>query len=118
MNAIEAVEIAKKVNREIGEDVFFRACERLERMIEKYAELPHKEFSKEADLIAAGRVYMGYDDLYTIYLKREAALAIEDKDCFADYDALFALRWSDLCREIVRTHKPEAQSFGPDWRWS
>ena len=118
MNAIEAVEIAKKVSGEVGEDVFFRACERLERMIEKYAKLPHKVFDRNAPLIAAGGEYDGYDDLYTIYLKREAALAIEDWDCFSSYDALYAIKWSDLCREIVRTHKPEAQSFGPDWRWS
>lgn len=117
MNAIKAVEIAKKVSGDVSEDILYRACERLEMMIEKYAKLPHKEFNKEADLIAAGGVYNGYDDLYTIYLKREAALAVEDWDCFSSYDALYAIKWSDLCREIVRTHKPEAQSFGPDWRW-
>ena len=147
MNAIKAVEIAKKVSGDVSEDILYRACERLEMMIEKYAELKlcnrckniklndenkcenystdkngkcqkyEFKFDKEAPLIAAGGVYNGYDDLYTIYLKREAALAVEDWDCFSSYDALYAIKWSDLCREIVRTHKPEAQSFGPDWRW-
>ena len=117
MNAIEAVDIAKKVNSAVSEDVLFRACERLERKITEYAKIEHKQFDGEAPLIAAGGEYKGYDDLYTIYLKREAALSIEDWDCFTSYDALYALRWSDLCREIVRKHKPEAQSFGPDWRW-
>lgn len=117
MNAVKAVDIAKKVNSEVSEDILYRACERLEGMIEKYAKLTHKKFDKEAELIAAGGVYDGYDDLYTIYLKREAALSVEDWDCFGSYDALFALKWNDLCREIVRTHEPEAQSFGPDWRW-
>jgi hypothetical protein len=117
MNAIKAVDIAKKVSGEVSEDILYRACERIEMMIEKYAELPHKEFNKEADLIAAGGKYDGYDDLYTIYLKREAALSIEDWDCFSSYDSLFAIKWSDLCREIVQTHNPEAQSFG-DWRWT
>lgn len=116
MNATEAVEIAKKVNSEVSEDVFFRACERLERMISEYARLKHKQFDRTAPLIAAGGEYCGYDDLYTIYLKREAALSIEDWDCFGSYDALFALRWSDLCSEIVRKHKHEGESFG-DWRW-
>ena len=118
MNAIKAVEIAKKVSGDVSEDILYRACERLEMMIEKYAELSHKEFDRNALLIAAGGVYNGYDDLYTIYLKREAALCIEDWDCFSSYDALFAIKWSDLCKEIVMTHNPEAQSFGPDWRWT
>ncbi len=117
MNAVEAVTIAKKVNSEVSEDALLRACERLEGMIAKYGGLEHKELDKNAPLSAAGGVYEGYDDLYTIYLKREAALLIEDWDCFSSYDALYALRWSDLCREIVRKHKPEEQSFG-EWRWT
>ena len=36
MNATEVVEIAKKVNSEVKEDVFFKACERFEKMICKF----------------------------------------------------------------------------------
>lgn len=117
MNAIEVVEIAKKVNSEVNEDVFFRALERLEKDIAKRAQIENYVFDKEEPLIAAGNVYDGYDDLYTFYLKREAALCIEDKEWLANYDALFLQRWSELLKEIVRTHKPENQSF-PDWRWT
>lgn len=118
MNAIKAVEIAKRVNGQVGDDILYEAIKRLERMIEKYAKLPHKEFDKNAVLTAAGGVYDGYDDIYTLYLKREAALHIEDWNCFPSYDALFVNRWDELCKEIVRTHEPEKQSFGPDWRWT
>jgi hypothetical protein len=117
MNATEVVEIAKKVNSEVKEDAFFKACERLEKMICKYANIKDYTFINDKPLIAAGGVYDGYDDLYEAYLKREASMAVEDRSWFSSYDAIFALRWGDLCREIVRKHKPEsAQSFS-DWRW-
>ena len=117
MNATEAVNIAKKVNSEVSEDVFFRACERLEKDIAKLAKIKNFVFDKEKSLIAAGGVYDGYDDLYTAYLKREGSLAIEDNEWYSNYDTMFALRWASLQAEIVRTHKGENQSFS-DWRWT
>ena len=118
MNATEIVEIAKKVNSEVKEDVFFKACERLEKMICKYAGIKDYTFSKDKPLIAAGGVYDGYDDLYEAYLKREASLKMEDWSTFSSYDALYALRWSDLCKEIVRKHRPESSQSFSDWRWT
>jgi hypothetical protein len=118
MTGREAVEIVKKVNGNVAEDVLFRALERLEIMIEKYTKREHREFDAEATLYACGGdVCDGYDDMYTLYLKREAALQLEDRDCYASYDAMFALRWSEFMKEFVRGHKSENQSFSPDWRW-
>lgn len=118
MTGREAVEIVTKVNNSVAEDVLFRALKRLERMIEKYTGREHREFEDEGVLLGCGGgVCDGYDDMYTVYLKREAALSIEDWDCYASYDAIFAIKWSEFMKEFVRGHQSENQSFSPDWRW-
>ena len=118
MTGRKAVEIAKKVNNSVSEDIFFRALERLERTIEKHTGREHREFDEDNTLLACGGgVCDGYDDMYTVYLKREAALSIEDWDCYGSYDAIFAIKWSEFMKEFVREHKSENQSFTPDWRW-
>ena len=117
MTGIEIIDIAKKVNTEVSDDVFVKSLKRIETAIAKSAEIKDFVFDKEKTLIASGGIYDGYDDLYEVYLKREAALSVEDWNSFASYDALYAIRWGDLNREIVRNHKPEEQSFS-DWRWT
>jgi hypothetical protein len=117
MNAIEAIESAKKVNSEVSEDVFLNAIKRLEKQIAQIAKIKNFEFDSSKPLLAAGgEISDIYDDVYVLYLKREGALQIEDGQCIARYDSLFTLRWRDLVSEIVRKHKPEEQSF-KDWRW-
>ena len=118
MTAREAVDAAKKVTANIDEEILFRACERLERKLEKLFKREMCEFDREAELLAAGEVMQGYDDMYTVYLKREAALCVEDWDCYASYDAIFTAKWSELLEEHVREADYEKKSFGPDWRWS
>lgn len=118
MTAREAVEIAKKVNSSVSDDVLFRALARLEKMIERLTGREEREFQKEGKLLACGGgVCDGYDDMYTVYLKREAALSIEDWDCYSSYDTIFALRWTDFLKEHTKTHRSENKAFGPDWRW-
>ena len=117
MTGTEVIDIAKKVNKAVPNDVFMRALKRIETLIAKTAEIKDFVFDENENLLASGGVYDGYDDLYEVYLKREAALSIEDWDCFSSYDALYAIRWSDLNCEIVKKHKPENQSFR-DWRWN
>ena len=117
MNAIEAVEAAKKVNSEVSEETFYNAIKRLEKMIAQRAKIENFVFDSSKPLLAAGgEISDIYDDVYVLYLKREGALQVEDGQCIARYDSLFALRWRELLEEIVKKHKPEAQSF-KDWRW-
>ena len=117
MTAREAVDKAKKVSS-AAEDVLFDACERLELEIEKYAEREHAEFKKDGVLLAAGgAVADGYDKMYTAYIKSEGALSMEDWDCYNNYNAIFAIEWEKLAKEIVRKRESSKSRFTPDWRW-
>ncbi len=118
MTGRDIVESVKKIYDSVGDDVLFRAVERLERMIEKAVGAKHKNFEKEALLLGCGGgVTDGYDDMYNAYVNREAARSIENWECYGNYDSIFALRWVDFNKEVVRTHKSEKKEFGPDWRW-
>ncbi len=118
MTAREAVDKAKKVSS-ASEDVLFDACRRLEIEIEKYAGREHAEFEKDGVLLAAGgAVAKGYDKMYTAYLKGEGALSMEDWDCYNNYNAIFAIEWEKLAKEIVRKRESAKSTFTPDWRWN
>ena len=119
---MKAIELKERVQKSgsganIADNVLLNAIERLEIMIENYAHLEHREFNKENVLLACGGgIAIGYDRLYDSYLNREASLIREDWDCYGNYDAVFALEWEKLKKEIERGRVPSRRSFFPDWR--
>lgn len=121
MTAMEVVEKAKKSGTVggVADEMLYTAVERLEIMIQKHTGMPLKEFNTEEPLYACGGgVAVGYDDMYDIYVKREACRIREDWECYGNYNALFDIEWEKFKKEYLRNNKPAGKVFGPDWRWN
>ncbi len=121
MNAREVVEKAKKSGTVggVANDMLYYALERLEIMIQKLTGTHFKEFEKEVPLLACGGgVAVGFDDMYDLYVKREACIIREDWECYGNYNALFDIEWEKFRKEYIRNRKPHQQGFIPDWRWN
>ncbi len=114
MKGFEAIERAKSSGSaaNISNDILNDALARLEREIGCKAELPFREYDKEEELYACGGgVAVGYDDMYDSYLKREASRIREDWDCYGNHDTIFNIRYTELCKEIIRNRKPKRFEF-------
>lgn len=119
MTAKEIVNKARQGNKSVAEDVLLGAVERLEIMIEKETGLSHREFDKDAELYAASPkgITDGYDDMYENYIKREVSHKLEDWDCYGNYDALFAIRWSQFAAEMIRKNGSRNIANANGWNW-
>ena len=114
MKGYEAIERAKKSGAvsNIANDELNDALARLERQIGCRAEVPFREYDSEQELYGCGGgVSSGYDDMYITYLKREASFIREDWDCYSNYDTVFNMRFTELCKEIIRNRKPKRYEF-------
>ena len=119
MKGFEAIERAKSGGSaaNVANDILRDALARLEREIGCKAEIPFREYDEEQALYACGGgVADGYDDMYVAYLKREASLVREDWDCYGSYDTVFNIRYTELCKEIIRNRKPKRFQFATKGR--
>ena len=120
MTAREVVEKAKKSGTVggVADDMLYTAVERLELMIQKQTNTQFKEFNKDVPLyVAGGEIASGHDNLYDVYVKREACYIREDWQCYGNYDAIFNIEWEKFKKEYIINHKPSGGSFTPDWGW-
>ena len=119
MKAREIIERARQGNKSVPEEVLKGAVARLEIMIEKEAGLPHREFDDDAELYAESdkELTVGYDDMYENYIKREIAHKLEDWDCYGNYDAIFAIKWSQFAAEMIRKNGSRNIANANGWNW-
>lgn len=113
MKLSEAIDRAKSSGcaENVPRDVLRDAIVRLEKMIAEKAEVEIEELTDGSVLLACGGVAEGYDDMYDAYLKREASRICEAWDNLGNYDALFSMRYTELCKEILRNRKPKRFEF-------
>lgn len=114
MKLSEAIDRAKSNGcaENVSRDILRDAIVRLEKMIAEKAEVEIGALTDNSVLLACGGgVAEGYDDMYDAYLKREASRICEAWDNLGNYDALFSMRYAELCKEILRNRKPKRFEF-------
>ena len=110
MKVYEAIERAQKGGcaSSTPKDVLMDAVKRLEKQISDKTEVAHGDIDDDTVLLACGGgVADGYDDMYDAYLKREASRYCEAWENYGNYDAVFAIRFRELSKEIIRNRKPK-----------
>ena len=110
MKVIEVIQRAKDSGcaENVSKDILMDSISRLERQIAKKAEKAFSEINNESVLLACGGgVAEGYDDMYDSYLKRVASRICEAWENYGNYDTVFAIRYQELCKEIIRSRTPK-----------
>ena len=113
MKVYEAIERAQKGGcaSSTPKDVLMNAVKRLEKQISDKAEIMFSNIDDNTVLLACGGgVADGYDDMYDAFLKREASRFCEAWENYGNYDTVFAIRFRELSKEIIRNRKPKRRN--------